>query len=91
VRSRLDAVHAVFALPEVERTTDLLPEIIGIVGAFLSANAKPAEYVSIHALLKQATPGRFARERGQLQLGLNSSARWLEGGRAIAAGGSSRE
>jgi hypothetical protein len=48
----LDAVHAVFALPEVERTTDLLPELVGIVGEFLSTDAKPAEYVSIYALPK---------------------------------------
>jgi putative hemolysin len=46
----LDAVHAVFALPKVERTTDLLPELVGIVGEFLSTATKAKEYVSIHAL-----------------------------------------
>jgi hypothetical protein len=48
----VDAVHTVFALPEVERTTDLLPELIGLIGEFLSIDANPAEYVSIHALPK---------------------------------------
>ena len=52
----LDAVHAVFALPEVERTTDLLPELIGIVGEFLSIDTIPSRYVSIHALPKASQP-----------------------------------
>jgi hypothetical protein len=51
-----DDVHAVFVLPEVERLTDLLPELVGIIGEFLSECTNPAEYVSIHALPKQSQP-----------------------------------
>jgi hypothetical protein len=62
MRSQLDAVHAVFALPEVERAADLPPELVGLIGAFLSANAKPADYVSIHALPKVSQAGSSANE-----------------------------
>jgi hypothetical protein len=48
----LGAAHAVFALPEVERATDLLPELVGLVGEFL-APLHQSGYVSIHALPKQ--------------------------------------
>ena len=41
--------HPAFALPEVERATDLLPELIDIVGQFLSAEMKPGQDTSIHA------------------------------------------
>jgi hypothetical protein len=40
--------HSTFALPDVERVTDLLPELIDIVGQFLSADMKPGQYTSIH-------------------------------------------
>jgi hypothetical protein len=50
----LDELHTAFALPELERATGLLPELVGIIGEFLSADSRPAEYVSIHALPKAA-------------------------------------
>jgi hypothetical protein len=50
----LDELHAGFALPEVERATDLLPELVGLIGEFLSIDSHLAEYVSIHALPKAA-------------------------------------
>jgi hypothetical protein len=62
----LDFVHAVFALPEVERTTDLLPELVGIVGEFLSIDAKPSDYVSIHALPKLSQAGSASSDGGSM-------------------------
>jgi hypothetical protein len=61
-QDHLDAVHAVFALPEVERTTDLPPELIGLIGEFLSADANPADYVSIYALPQLSEPSALEDE-----------------------------
>jgi len=63
----LEELHAAFALPEVERATELLPEIVGLVGQFLSANSRPDKYVSIHALAN-------ATQQGQQQQQQRSSA-----------------
>jgi hypothetical protein len=49
IREPIDHLHATFALPDVERATDLLPELVDIVGQFLSADMKPGQYTSIHA------------------------------------------
>jgi hypothetical protein len=45
----LDHLFATFALPDVERATDLLPEIVALIGQFLAADSQPSEYISIHA------------------------------------------
>jgi hypothetical protein len=67
----LDELHAAFALPEVEYITDLLPELVGIIGEFLSTDSRPAEYVSIHALPKAA---HQQQQQQQLQQQQQSSA-----------------
>jgi hypothetical protein len=51
-QAMLGDVHTVFALPEVERTTDLLPELVGLIGNFFSPGDESALYVSIYALPK---------------------------------------
>jgi hypothetical protein len=62
---RLRAAHdAAFALPEVERATDLLPELVGLIGQFLSENSRPSDYVSIHALPKPK-PQWWQEEEGE--------------------------
>jgi hypothetical protein len=49
-RQRITAeLQASCARWEVERTTDLLPELVGLVGAFLSDAVEPASYVSLYA------------------------------------------
>jgi hypothetical protein len=49
MEDQLDAVHAVFALPEVERATGLLPELVGLIGSFLTERYSPVAYRSIYA------------------------------------------
>jgi hypothetical protein len=63
----LDELHAAFALPEVERATELLPELVGLIGEFLSADSHLTKYVSIHALPN-------ATQQGQQQQQQQSSA-----------------
>ena len=70
-QGQLDAVHAVFALPEVKRATDLLPELVGIIEEFLSPHFYASEYVSIHAQPKpkhqwwQEVEGERAEEENE--------------------------
>jgi hypothetical protein len=45
----IEELQASWARWEVERATDLLPELVGIVGAFLSDAVEPASYVSLYA------------------------------------------
>jgi hypothetical protein len=45
----LDHLFATFALPDVERATDLLPGIVALIGQFLGADCQPSEYGSVHA------------------------------------------
>jgi hypothetical protein len=45
----IEELQASWARWEVERATDLLPELVGIIGGFLSDAVEPASYVSIYA------------------------------------------